>query len=74
MSCCVGSRRCWRQKTELEAPGARTQGDCGRGTLPVAKWPGGMMNEEPRIAVFVDFENLALGVRETKRGDRFDVD
>ena len=32
------------------------------------------MNEEPRIAVFVDFENLALGVRETKRGDRFDVD
>ena len=22
------------------------------------------MNEEPRIAVFVDFENLALGVRD----------
>jgi len=32
------------------------------------------MNEEPRIAVFVDFENLALGVRETKSGDRFDID
>jgi uncharacterized protein (TIGR00288 family) len=32
------------------------------------------MNEEPRIAVFVDFENLALGVRQSKKGDRFEVD
>jgi uncharacterized protein (TIGR00288 family) len=31
------------------------------------------MNEEPRIAVFVDFENLALGVRQSKKGDRFEV-
>ena len=32
------------------------------------------MNEEPRIAVFVDFENLALGVRQSKKGDRFEIE
>jgi len=31
------------------------------------------MNDEPRIAVFVDFENLALGVRQSKKGDRFEI-
>jgi len=31
------------------------------------------MDEEPRVAVFVDFENLALGVQKAKRGT-FDVD
>jgi uncharacterized protein (TIGR00288 family) len=30
------------------------------------------MSEEPRIAVFVDFENLAIGVRDSKFG-RFDI-
>jgi uncharacterized protein (TIGR00288 family) len=32
------------------------------------------MNEEPRIAVFVDFENLALGVRQSKKGERFEIE
>ncbi|MEE2665097.1 MAG: NYN domain-containing protein [Myxococcota bacterium] len=32
------------------------------------------MNDEPRIAVFVDFENLALGVRQSKKGDRFEIE
>jgi len=32
------------------------------------------MEQEPRIAVFVDFENLALGVRQAKGGHDFDVD
>ena len=33
------------------------------------------MNEEPRIAVFIDFENLALGVRQSKKaGDRFEIE
>ena len=31
------------------------------------------MSDEPLIAVFVDFENLALGVRDMKWGD-FDID
>ena len=31
------------------------------------------MSEEPRIAVFVDFENLAIGVRDTKFG-RFEIE
>ena len=31
------------------------------------------MAEEPRIAVFVDFENLAIGVRDSKYG-RFEVE
>ncbi len=31
------------------------------------------MSDEPRIAVFIDFENLALGVRDMKRGG-FDVE
>ncbi len=30
---------------------------------------GGGMSEEPLIAVFVDFENLALGVRDMKSGE-----
>jgi uncharacterized protein (TIGR00288 family) len=32
------------------------------------------MNDEPRIAVFVDFENLALGVRQSKKGERFEIE
>ena len=32
------------------------------------------MDQEPRIAVFVDFENLALGVRQAKGANHFDVD
>jgi len=31
------------------------------------------MSEEPRIAVFVDFENLAIGVRDSKYG-RFEIE
>ena len=34
---------------------------------------GGIMAEESLIAVFIDFENLALGVRETK-APRFDIE
>jgi uncharacterized protein (TIGR00288 family) len=32
-----------------------------------------MQNDEKRIAVFIDFENVAMGVRESKHGN-FDVD
>ena len=32
-----------------------------------------MSSHEPLIAVFVDFENLALGVRELK-GHKFDIE
>ena len=32
------------------------------------------MDQEPRIAVFVDFENLALGVRQAKGTGAFDVE
>ncbi len=31
------------------------------------------MSEEPRIAVFIDFENLAIGVRDSKFG-RFEIE
>ena len=32
-----------------------------------------MQNDEKRIAVFIDFENVAMGVRESKHGN-FDID
>jgi uncharacterized protein (TIGR00288 family) len=33
----------------------------------------GWMSEEPLIAVFIDFENLALGVRDMKSGGKFQI-
>ena len=32
------------------------------------------MDDEPRLAVFIDFENLALGVRQSKKGNRFEIE
>src|SRR4249920_536493 len=41
-------------------------------TLPVGKGEC-MQNDEKSIAVFIDFENVAMGVRESKYGN-FDID
>jgi uncharacterized protein (TIGR00288 family) len=40
--------------------------------LPTDSTPRGSTSEEPLIAVFVDFENLAIGVRDMKVG-RFEI-
>jgi uncharacterized protein (TIGR00288 family) len=46
----------------------------GQAMGPAMGEGGGVSSEEPLIAVFVDFENLAIGTRGAKGGSRFQVD
>ena len=64
-------RSCWGQQYAVRCMALNRVR--GKPVRLGSNWEGETVADEPLIAVFVDFENLAIGVRDLK-GERFEID